>query len=304
MTTVQRIDNANPRVVYRGTWAPMYNDKDALNETLTLARDAGTSASLTFTGATNPILVHTPGTRISVYGVLGGVDPNNPVRHVTTYDLDNLPRETFMPDPPANPPVKGLRFWESPVLENGQHTLTMTNTLDRAERRPVLNGLNTIDAYTYPKPVQSLISSPNSKSSNSSVGAIVGAALGGVIAALLIAGLIIYLVWRKKRRSKTIYPGIPSQDSESVLAQRPPYTSSQGYTVTNHSELVLHAPVSPYSGSLSSSHLQEGSSPTGPLMRGPVISGTILPSKIRRDLASTPAQPPAGDRMAPPTYSE
>ncbi|KAF9051334.1 hypothetical protein BJ165DRAFT_877729 [Panaeolus papilionaceus] len=54
------------------------------------------------------------------------------VSHITTYDLDSLPTKTFASSPPANPPLKQLRWWESPEVEYGEHMLTMTNTRDKA----------------------------------------------------------------------------------------------------------------------------------------------------------------------------
>ncbi|PPR01979.1 hypothetical protein CVT24_011147 [Panaeolus cyanescens] len=61
-----QIDNYDPRVVYGGIWTTHPNI-DAFNQTISLARDIGTTATLLFTGNS-----------IAVYGQLGPHPPTAP----------------------------------------------------------------------------------------------------------------------------------------------------------------------------------------------------------------------------------
>lgn len=49
MATVTRVDNVDPRIIYSGTWVTFPNN-DAYNNTISLARDIGTTATLNFVG--------------------------------------------------------------------------------------------------------------------------------------------------------------------------------------------------------------------------------------------------------------
>ncbi|KAF9051338.1 hypothetical protein BJ165DRAFT_1340251 [Panaeolus papilionaceus] len=115
MATVTRVDNVDPRIIYSGTWVTFPNN-DAYNNTISLARDIGTTATLNFLGNS-----------VAAFGQLGPNPPNAPA--TTRYQVDDGDPTTFAPASPSTD-LHQLLFYQSPTLPYGSHKLVMTNVMD------------------------------------------------------------------------------------------------------------------------------------------------------------------------------
>ncbi|KAH7906719.1 hypothetical protein BJ138DRAFT_1015774 [Hygrophoropsis aurantiaca] len=108
------VDDTDSALLYSGVWftAPSSDYQNSSHGTNT----AGSSVSFQFTG-----------TQVFVYG---SIDPSNEsacIRTpISTYTLDATPMTTFFA-PIIDTKLNNSLFYESPVIDNGLHTLIITS---------------------------------------------------------------------------------------------------------------------------------------------------------------------------------
>ncbi|KAF9051344.1 hypothetical protein BJ165DRAFT_878481 [Panaeolus papilionaceus] len=115
---ITQIDNVDPRVVYGGVWT-RHPNQEAFNNTITLTRSIGNTATVMFT--------EVAGNSIAVYGQLGRHPPDAPA--ITKYEIDDGDPVTFAPPSPASD-LKRLLFFQSRAYPYGTHKLVMTNMVN------------------------------------------------------------------------------------------------------------------------------------------------------------------------------
>ncbi|PPQ74310.1 hypothetical protein CVT24_000562 [Panaeolus cyanescens] len=138
MSTVIRIDNVDPQIIYSGTWTT-HPSESGYNHTISLTRRIGNSATLNFIGKSLALKVAKvirfvcksnlkfQGNSVAVVGQLGPHPPNAPA--ITRYQVDDGDPVTFAPASPSSDLTRML-FYQSPALPFGPHKLVMTNMMD------------------------------------------------------------------------------------------------------------------------------------------------------------------------------
>ncbi|KAF8347552.1 hypothetical protein F5887DRAFT_1131264 [Amanita rubescens] len=180
---MEKIDDSDPRLVYEpiGDWHTTGSDNE-YNDTIHFTGNAGASVTLVFNG-----------TGVGVYGTIA-VASNPGGAPITIFSLDDsVDRTEYSAIPPQSTDLYLQRWYFSPPLENGQHTLVASNYLNGASMY--------LDYFvvTSPTSAPSLQSSPQSTSpSSTTLGVIVGGVLGGVI--IILTAVIIILLARSRRR--------------------------------------------------------------------------------------------------------
>lgn len=132
------------------------------------------------------------GTGVGVYGTIAvASNPGGPP--ITVFYLDDdVDRTEYSPVPPQSTDLYMQRWYFSPPLENGQHTLVASNFLNGSSMY--------LDYFVVTSPTSTSSShsaSPLSKSATTA-GAIVGGVLGGVI--IILTAVIIILLARSRRQ--------------------------------------------------------------------------------------------------------
>ncbi|KAF8588070.1 hypothetical protein K439DRAFT_702488 [Ramaria rubella] len=196
------IDDSDPAIkAVNGTWTH-FKGGQYYNGTETLTRDPGATSMYVFNG-----------TGISVFGTQ--CDPAGGNTTVSTYMIDGGSKSTYTVPPGVICNQNFVNFFSSPPLENGQHTLLITNLNNGAwyfldylqvTSPALLSSTNVTSSSPSLSPPSAGVSIPAqtdasavSGSSSISSGAIAGIAVGGVgLLALFLAAI---LVWRRRRQS-------------------------------------------------------------------------------------------------------
>ena len=201
---MEKIDDSDPRLVYQpeGDWHTTGSDNE-YNNTIHFTGNAGANVTLVFNGMRSALLSHQLGigainnfigTGVGVYGTIA-VASNPGGAPITIFSLDDdVDRTEYSAIPPQSTDLYMERWFFSPPLENGQHTLVASNYLNGASMY--------LDYFVVTSPIStssSQSSSPQSTSPSSiTVGVIVGGVLGGVI--IILTAVIIILLARSRRQ--------------------------------------------------------------------------------------------------------
>lgn len=147
------------------------------------------------------------GTGIEAYGTLGMDSSKNPFAVTFTVDNDR-PVEYRSPDVKGGGLNHKMRLFKSAILDEGEHTLLITNSAEGA-RRFILDFLvqsiapsaliSQPDPSGSPAPFDPPGSSDTTTKNGPNVGLIAGASVGGV---LLLALLLSLLLWRRRRSQR------------------------------------------------------------------------------------------------------
>ncbi|KAG6814276.1 hypothetical protein H0H87_008655 [Tephrocybe sp. NHM501043] len=133
------VDDTDPRVKFSNQWYTS-GDINEYNSTAHGTRTAGQTVTLTFSG--KPILfvnsisklieytVFVVGSYVAVYGRIPSTSVNKDPP-VSTYSIDGSTPYTFTPSTYSTPHYK-QRYFASPKLSDGEHTLVITSTLELA----------------------------------------------------------------------------------------------------------------------------------------------------------------------------
>ncbi|KAF7967232.1 hypothetical protein HWV62_35077 [Athelia sp. TMB] len=126
-----KVDDTDPRLQYSGSWSPFSNlaPAPAYNNTLHGTAKPGAQMVLEFAGTCSssrdkePCLIglSLPGTGISVYGT---VSPNGTA--ISNYTIDGGSSSIFTA-PVVETALGGVLYFNSSVLDDGNHTLAVTN---------------------------------------------------------------------------------------------------------------------------------------------------------------------------------
>ncbi|KAJ7717018.1 hypothetical protein B0H16DRAFT_448431 [Mycena metata] len=106
------VDDRNPLITYSGSWAQAGGSIE-FDSTTTCSTKEGSSASFTFTG-----------TSVTVYSTLAAQKTPNVTM---SFAVDTTTTGTFTV-PSLTSDVHHQSIWASPILENGTHTLVITQT--------------------------------------------------------------------------------------------------------------------------------------------------------------------------------
>ncbi len=140
------------------------------------------------------------GTGVGVYGTIA-VASNPGGAPITIFSLDDdVDRTEYSAIPPQSTDLYMQRWYFSPPLENGQHTLVASNYLNGASMF--------LDYFVVTSPISTSSSQSSSPQSNgnssttspssTTAGVIVGGVLGGVI--IILTAVIIILLVRSRRQ--------------------------------------------------------------------------------------------------------
>ncbi|PPQ72214.1 hypothetical protein CVT26_006969 [Gymnopilus dilepis] len=109
------LDDRNPSIIYSTGWNQAGSALE-FNKTTTWTAVAGSTAKFTFQG-----------TGVGVFGTVGKKLPKS-IAPVSEYSIDGSAPVTFTADPKAVVQTSQA-FFQSPLLPDGVHTLTVTNKL-------------------------------------------------------------------------------------------------------------------------------------------------------------------------------
>ncbi|KAJ7727582.1 hypothetical protein B0H16DRAFT_250922 [Mycena metata] len=107
------VDDRDPAITYTGSWSQAGASSE-FDGTTTCSTTQGTSASYTFVG-----------TSVTVYATIAAKDPPDAAM---SFELDKTTTGTFVPPSGATYDIHHQPVWASPVLEDGTHTLVITQT--------------------------------------------------------------------------------------------------------------------------------------------------------------------------------
>lgn len=107
------IDDIDASVAYSGTWQATASEERSYHNTLHWTDTVGSKATFTFTGIS-----------VMAYGTVRGSDTPQ-----SSYSIDGGSSTTFKPSSQVLSRY-GVLFYTSPSLQNGQHTLVITNLND------------------------------------------------------------------------------------------------------------------------------------------------------------------------------
>jgi len=301
MAITQILDDRDPAVVYSSGWRRAGSSNE-FNATTTYANDEGLTATLVFQGI-----------QVFVHGTLA---PRNAQRlsPQSSYSVDGNSPVTYQAVQSSSVQYS-VRFYASPLLPNGQHTLFVTNLITsdslfldyflilRADNDTSPSQLVPVASISTGKSAsQSPTSAANTvegnPSSSSNTGTIVGSAIGA--AALVILAVAI-MFWFRGRNKRTQDDAIinsfrgPSTDTNPPMRQTPvqsgstyqtsndsaTFTPSQGYQPQSS-----HVPYDPYDPSSLAppGYVPEASQQSGAAYGRP---GQILPSKFSQEYRSS-----------------
>lgn len=228
------IDDRDPRVYYNENdgWVASGSTAEFGSTTHGVGGDKGARALLTFTGTPtyhkgiqlSRIKFLTSGTSVVVYGTVPHDTPGN-----STYIIDGATSSTFI-NPISSDNIYQQTLYQSPRLENTQHTLTIMPLTDGVfwldyfkvtqppptlasdqfssntrEPSPVTSysGSSLSDSSTVSGTMSTIIASvpvqslrPPSQTRNSLKAIIAGSVTGGILVGLVIA----FFVWRRHKR--------------------------------------------------------------------------------------------------------
>ncbi|KAK2459971.1 hypothetical protein APHAL10511_007977 [Amanita phalloides] len=241
----QKIDDSDPRVLY--TPASAWHRTGSANEymdTIHFTGNAGANSTLVFNG-----------TGIGVYGTLALKESPAPV--TLFYLDDDVDRAQYSAVPPPTADLYMQRWYQSPPLNNGQHTLVVNNFLDGASIY--------LDYFVVTSPTSPSQSTSNRGSlSPSTTGAIVGGVLGGVI--IFLTAIIILLSRSRRRKAdgtemrmrerstmssaRGLHAIVPFE-TESFIAPsnvytQPHHATNESVVMRNPSSSMSHIPPGPF----------------------------------------------------------
>jgi hypothetical protein len=131
MTKITIVDDRDPQLKYTGNWL-LHGANGELDQTSHGSTTLGSQVTFTFHGGcheqSNRGLTHLfflyIGTSIAVVGTVQPTDPTGPPK--SNYTLDSSPTVTFTA-PNTTKAIFQVVYYESPALENGEHTLIITD---------------------------------------------------------------------------------------------------------------------------------------------------------------------------------
>jgi len=293
MAISQILDDRDPAVVYSSGWLRAGSSNE-FNATTSYANDPGLTASLVFQGI-----------QVFVYGTLG---PRNAQRlsPQSSYSVDGSTPVTYQAV--QNPSVQySVRFYVSPLLPNGQHTLSVTNLITSDSLFLDYFLVLRADDDTSPSQLVPVASTGKSASQtptgaanaveekpSSNTGTIVGSAIGAAALVILAVAIMFWLRGRNKRTQghdatvNSFREGL-SIDNTSPMRQTPVQsvtayqTSSDSATfLPQNSHAVHYDPYDP-SSSAPPGYVPEVSRQSGPSHGRP---SQILPSKFAQEYRS------------------
>jgi hypothetical protein len=278
------------------------------------------------------------GTKVAAYGT---VDLNGDDHWTTTYQVDAGPITTLDSSTySVTLPMHQMKFFESPSLEDGDHTLIITYTsgpleywLDYFTYTPsssfgfissASNSLSPPSSTPSPGEPSTATNTTHHSSSSLSAGPIAGIAVGGVVIISLIAVICVLLFKRPRGRDQPYHGQDATQSSTSTYAppmgarpnsydSQPLSRSSMAYTPfypasqpnSQHEAAFLrntanYQSYSSFSDPASSSAIMDGSQ---------VSSGVYLTSERHQDagvsLGGGPVDNDVGGRdLLPPVYTK
>jgi hypothetical protein len=215
MSAVQIIDDSDPIVSYSSGWQKSGGSNE-YNGTTTWANQPGSTTTVVFVGMSNfpfPFLPQNQyithlGVQIAVVGTIGPRTAGF-VSPQSNYSVDGSTPNVYSAVQDGSVHYS-TRFYLSPTLTDGQHTLVVTNILDSdsffIDYFLVYKSAN--DTSFNPKIVTVTLTTPSqtassskSGSSGSNTGTIVGSALGAAVLIVVAVAFILWLRGRKKRNS-------------------------------------------------------------------------------------------------------
>ncbi|TFK21020.1 hypothetical protein FA15DRAFT_688909 [Coprinopsis marcescibilis] len=237
-------DDADPAITYStGDWDRAGSDRE-FNSTTTWTTEEGATATIQFIG-----------TRISVHGTIGAGRATTGAR--SAYVVDDDTPVIFEATPDTTVQYNQL-FFQSPELEEGQHTLTITNVGDEdrdqffidllivapLETPMVTTVTSTLTRSAAPVAASTVtvtslvaqtspVSAGGAQEGNGAVrsetgnpAAIAGGVIGGILALLLIVAGIFFYKKRtsKKKNTDDSYWVSPSSHVQPALTPFPPPT--------------------------------------------------------------------------------
>ncbi|KAF8512774.1 hypothetical protein JB92DRAFT_259904 [Gautieria morchelliformis] len=297
------IDDSDPSIKHlTGEWMH-FTGSGYYNHTETLTHDAGATSMYTFNG-----------TGISVFGTQ--CIPAGGNTTVSTYTLDNKSPSKYTVPARVACNENFVKFFSSPPLAHGLHTLIITNLnanawyfldyLQVTKPGPASNG--TVSSVSSPSsPSSSLQASSSTGTTKLATGVIVGSAIG---AAVVVSMLFLAVIWWRRRRqvSQTHKEVLLETDrrSEELNSLPIPYRYSAALDPNNESgmrNISRKMPLTHQGEPLQGANNQQlGTSTTSSFDTSSQISpsqmdNTTLPSMVsvsRRPTTSTMPPPPYG----------
>lgn len=234
MAAVQIVDDSDPAVSYSSGWQKAGSGNE-YNTTTSWTNQPHTTATLNFVGAqcTSPLLQHVPqllllGIQISVMGSVGPA-VSGTVPPQSNYSIDGGTPTTYTANQDQGVHYN-TKFYQSPVLPDGRHTLVITNLLvsdslyldffliyksatDPSSASPKVSMVTVTRPTTIlftPTQTNSDTGVPTStdkpSTSGSNTAAIAGSFFGAAVFIVLAFAAIIYLRGRNKRNKQDIDP--------------------------------------------------------------------------------------------------
>jgi len=221
MSAVQIIDDSDPTVSYSSGWQNAGGSNE-YNATTTWANQPGSTATVVFVGMhlsifpfffCHKFMRMFQGVQIAVVGTIGPRTAGF-LSPQSNYSVDGSTPNVYTAVQDGSVHYN-TRYYLSPTLSDGQHTLFVTNILnsDSFFIDYFLVYKSAADTSFNPKVVTVTLTTPiasqtgsGSKSGNSSsnTGAIVGSALGAAALIVVAVAFILWLRGRKKRMSDVL----------------------------------------------------------------------------------------------------
>ncbi|CAL1709303.1 unnamed protein product [Somion occarium] len=302
------VDNLDPSIVYSSFWFPQGSGSGRPNLPASVIGgdvdpDYMQSVHLTQTNSETAIFSFSTG--IEVFGSIGPKDWGG--FPVSRYTLETNPTVDYKATPNDQYQVN-VSFFKSPILDDGHHTLLITNRpcqtlgqsckflLDYVVYTPSSTvSVSSLSTAPSTLPPSQTGTDSSSSSSKVSVGVIVGPVIGGIVLLSLIGTLFIWYARRLRRQYATnrvnvLQPELHRESSQESITERNddhasvPGPSIVPYTLTRHSSGAALSELPNVAG------LTAGTSTT----RGPsssriskamyrAVSGTENPADILQD---------------------